>query len=584
MKTFTKKLLASFAAVASGLCPFNAAAYDFEVDGIYYDLVSVDEQTCAVSVPAEGTVYSGDITIPDVVPFGGRSFKVIAVKEYAFNGNQVENVVLGDNVLTIEYGAFAGSTLKNIVFDNSLKEISAFAFNYCEQLTDVVFPESLEFIGNDAFAQAYNLSSVKFNDGLKAIEHSAFRNTSLKEVILPKNLTRMGGGPNDWDYGNMFLECTSLEHVVLPEKLEYLCPGAFGGCTNLKSIFIPDNITIIGERAFENSGLTEFLGGNGIETIAYGVFSDCKSLETVNLGPKMKSIMYNAFYGCDKIKTINSRSLEAPTLETYDGETAFEKLVYVNANLYIPSEAEESYKSAPEWKDFWNIKVTYNLCTEVAEGNGKVTIENYDNNPAIIIGGQDATVTFEPGYGYYTGKVTLNGEDITSKLADNTYTIKNISENIAIEVSYYQIMVPMSLSTAESGELITDVAYGSQLSYGIVPSEGWKISTVMFNEEDVTETLIGNTFTTPRIESPSKLNVVFEKIDDAVESISGANAPRILIQGETVIVSNADESDSIAVYDMEGRQILQTSERQFRLASGSVYLIKIGTRTFKARI
>jgi len=58
-------------------------AYDFTVDGIYYDVVSFTDLTCKV---AEGdTKYKGDIVIPGTVNYANKTLTVVGINDYVFN-------------------------------------------------------------------------------------------------------------------------------------------------------------------------------------------------------------------------------------------------------------------------------------------------------------------------------------------------------------------------------------------------------------------------------------------------------------------------------------------------------------------
>ena len=74
MKTILQKI---WVAIAVLLGSFSAYAYDFEVDGIYYDVVSFTDLTCSVTYGTEK--YSGEIAIPSEVNYKNRQLKVIHV-------------------------------------------------------------------------------------------------------------------------------------------------------------------------------------------------------------------------------------------------------------------------------------------------------------------------------------------------------------------------------------------------------------------------------------------------------------------------------------------------------------------------
>ncbi|MBP5636774.1 MAG: hypothetical protein J6X25_04570 [Bacteroidales bacterium] len=91
------------------------AGYDFEVDGIYYRIISLSDMTCAVVdsgendtkswdefVQPEEADYSGDIIIPDEVSFKGRMLKVTRIARGAFFGCRgISSLVIGANVKEI---------------------------------------------------------------------------------------------------------------------------------------------------------------------------------------------------------------------------------------------------------------------------------------------------------------------------------------------------------------------------------------------------------------------------------------------------------------------------------------------------
>ena len=60
----------------------SAYSYAFEVDGIYYNVISLDDMTCEVTKGDEK--YSGDIVIPSEVTYKNRKFAVTEIGSDAF--------------------------------------------------------------------------------------------------------------------------------------------------------------------------------------------------------------------------------------------------------------------------------------------------------------------------------------------------------------------------------------------------------------------------------------------------------------------------------------------------------------------
>ena len=104
------------------------SAYDFAVDGIYYNVVSLPDLTCAVT---KGDMdYSGDITIPEQVTYNGRTLTVTSIGDRAFSScSGLTSVNIPNSVTSIGYGAFLGCTgLTSVIIPNSVTSIDNSAF------------------------------------------------------------------------------------------------------------------------------------------------------------------------------------------------------------------------------------------------------------------------------------------------------------------------------------------------------------------------------------------------------------------------------------------------------------------------
>lgn len=91
----------------------NVYAYDFEVDGIYYNVISFEQMTAGVTHDANYTPpishYSGSISIPSSVTYNGKTFSVVSILNEAFIQSTVTSVNLPNSIIEICDGAFSGS-------------------------------------------------------------------------------------------------------------------------------------------------------------------------------------------------------------------------------------------------------------------------------------------------------------------------------------------------------------------------------------------------------------------------------------------------------------------------------------------
>ena len=77
------------------------------------------------------------------------------------------------------------------------------------------------------------------------IEHDAFGGcSSLKSITIPDSVTTIG----DYAFGG----CSSLKSITIPDGVTTINYVTFASCTSLLSIVIPDSVTTIGNSAFRD--------------------------------------------------------------------------------------------------------------------------------------------------------------------------------------------------------------------------------------------------------------------------------------------------------------------------------------------
>lgn len=549
-----RKYLSLLLGLVAMLLPTIAGAYDFEAGGLYYDVVSFTELTCKVAQSPSDNPYSGDIVVPDVVTYNNRELKVVEIANSAFLSKKIDSVVIGDNVERIGDSAFSSSTVKNIIFGKNVVELGRSAFSSCQNIVSVKLPEKLTTVSSHLFSGCKNLKEVIFPDGTETIEQSAFQSSGIEEITLPATVKSIG------NYA--FLECPEMRSLTLPTYIEtiplYMCKS----CKSLTSITIPPSVKLIRSEAF----------------------SYCSSLQTVDLGMNLKTIERNAFTGCDKINIINSYAPIAP-----ETASAFESKVYINSILYVPDGAKASYAASTNWKEFWNIEdklpndlsvFSFQINVNVPDGHASVNINGVDSDKYYAVGGTTTKIIFTPDYGYKLSKVLVNDNDVISEITNNILNIENVSDAILVTAMLEQIQVPVTVSTSEGGTVTSNVGYGSIVKYDIAPAEGWELHSVSFNGYEVTSQLEDNTYTTPAITTPSSIQVVFESISGAAPTVL-APALKVVADGDVVTINGASDNATVRVYTIDGRNIVNTTDKSLQLRKGNVYVICVEGQTYK---
>lgn len=270
--------------------------------------------------------------------------------------------LIQDTVLTAEFAQIiSGQCGDNLYwsYDKSNQSISITGsgdmYNYTserqpcwlhfkEEIKMVTTSNSVTSIGDYAFEDCTSLTSVTIGNGVTSIGDYAFSNAALTSIVVPDNVTFIGRGAFCDMEGTLksavigsgvkelnatFVECMSLESVILSEGLETIGDKVFNGCNSLNRVNIPHSVTSIGKWAF----------------------TGCLPLESIVIPSGVTTIGDYAFGFCISLTTVICKAIEVPKL----GADVFEDMPLSEATLYVPAESLEDYKATDQWKEFGTI-------------------------------------------------------------------------------------------------------------------------------------------------------------------------------------------------------------------------------------
>ncbi len=302
---------------------------------------------------------------------------VVNIDDYAFmNCKSLSSISLPQSIQSIGYMSFAGCDgLNEIRFPSSVTSIGTYCFENCKDLETVIFEPSIYdkgsvTINDGAFRNCPKLSNVELSNNTGKIDAHAFiHDTSLKEIVLPESLLRIGS--------NVF-DDTSISKIVIPK--------------NLHTAFGADGWGLI-ESPFANAkDLIQVAFEEGMISIPERVLyfnKENTSLRIVIIPSSVSSIPDNAFYNCKNITIYGYTNSYAETYakehdipfmaleeEINENQSGFD--LKVNGYCIENSKPAFSYDSAANWFNLFGYKFPLERYQEVY-GNS-YTQHIYDQN------------------------------------------------------------------------------------------------------------------------------------------------------------------------------------------------------------
>ena len=383
-----KHKLSFFAILLMALAlPQSVRAYDFSAvapsgQTLYYDIVDGEAWVTSQYTASLPTYLNltGDLTIPSSVTYGGTTYSVTSINNYAFQGcSDLTSATIPNSVTSIGYRAFedcSGLTsitvdsdnpvydsrnncnaiivtatnillfgCKNTIIPTSVTSIENYAFSGCSGLTSLTIPNSVTRIENYAFSGCSGLTSLTIPSSVTSIENYAFSGCSGLDSITVAN-----GNPT-YDSRN---NCNAIiktatntliagcKNTIIPTSVTSIGEGAFFGYSGLTSVTIPNSVTEIHYSAFEDcSGLTSLTIPNSVTSIGYYAFSGCSSLTSITIPSLVTWIGSSAFSGCSGLTSITVDS-DNPVYDSRNNcnaiiETATNTLIAGCKNTIIPN-------------------------------------------------------------------------------------------------------------------------------------------------------------------------------------------------------------------------------------------------------
>jgi len=351
----------------------------------------IDEQNAHFTVIG-GVLFSKDKTKLVSFPCGNKNKNYIVpngvkvICDGAFAGSKIQNITFPTSLDVIEDWAFRGcydlemlyipdsvveigelafefcTNIKKVRLSNNLKALNRQVFGSCNNLKELEIPASVKTIEETALAWAYNLEKLTLCDGLEEIKDD-LKYTKIRKLHIPKTVKEIESGLAILGRS----ELNKIEYEVDKEN-PFFC--AVDGSlyskdkTRLVAVFpiqkekfvVPNGVQIIEQYVFQELDFEQIFLPDTLTTIGHRCFENCKKIREITLPKSLKFLDFRVFDDCEKLEKITILATTPPEL-TQPSADCWKFLGDAkNVTLYVPIESLEIYKKTARWNEIKRIK------------------------------------------------------------------------------------------------------------------------------------------------------------------------------------------------------------------------------------
>ena len=250
---------------------------------------------------------------------------------------------------------FEGCMIEEITIPSSFTNFAKNGFNGCIKLTKVKGLENTQItaIGERSFCGCSSLAEINFPSSLKQIDSFAFYGcSSLLELNIPTDVSNLK------IFDLSFADCQSLSVINIISAISHLGRGAFSGI-QLSGVVNFEILTGIGPYALRYTNVTKVIFPAIITLPAFsnydGIFSYCPHLVLVDIGENCTAIGDRSFgrgVGTQGIDiTLIVRASTPPTLGGSLTSTNSANI----GSIFVPDASVEAYKQATNWSLYADV-------------------------------------------------------------------------------------------------------------------------------------------------------------------------------------------------------------------------------------
>lgn len=214
--------------------------------------------------------------------------------------------------------------------------------SYSAKTVKLTAPETGVYTGEVAVPSTFVDEGVTYT--VVEVDKNAFANSTVTTVTLPATVTAIGKEA----FKNSTIATLNVPSV---DGVTKIGDGAFFGCSNFATLFVPSSMTSIPDSMFEGTAIADIKFPAHVEAVGKRAFAACQQLAGVEIPATITAIGDEAFAESNAITSVKVAS----TYPVAIADNVFSAGAYANATLEVPNGYTADYAVAAGWKKFTKV-------------------------------------------------------------------------------------------------------------------------------------------------------------------------------------------------------------------------------------
>ena len=401
------------------------------------------------------------LVIPDAIE--GKLVLELAVDACSYL-ESVREIYCSDSIVKI--GACAFRVCKNLERLRLPREVDTYDSSWvrgCTHLTELILPGKQKRVYPNIF-DVGELKFLRLGACVETFVPGVFSKSKLERIDIDADnphLSSDGKAIFAHEGRHIRVLAVPCEHYTVPQGCRTVEIKAFANHAELRSVDLPDSVTIIEDHAFSYSGLEKFDAPAELKNIGARAFFRCRNLTDVVLNDGLSSIDDDAFTGSGVTRLVAPATLEslgrnvaADTQLTFSGENA-SFTIAPNGIMELDHEGG-LYRNTERGKHF--VRILDGDITEYRFQDGTVEIEaqSFAHHSHI------KAVYFPEGLRVIGDAAFRDCHDLA--IADFPSTLEEVGKEAFLDTSLERVRIPRKLARIGDIALVTHGAHNGDVA------------------------------------------------------------------------------------------------------------------------